>query len=221
MESDDTKGVEPAFSGVTMRTLRERANLSQRALAEACGIALRSIVRFESGEQEPRFGVALRIADALDVDMSELAGRGVELDLAGVWHARWQVWLDGEEAITEQEVVATPVGLRVPISASERGIMVRGGTREPVTIETGGYRWDGELRLHSDRALIGWYSSTEGRVRSLGALFLVVGESGAYLYGRWVGTAREGLVVTGWSVLARDSDRATSVMTHLLVDGRP
>jgi hypothetical protein len=69
--------------------------------------------------------------------------------------------------------------------------------------------------------LIGWYSSTEGRVRSLGALFVVVGESGAYLYGRWVGTAREGLVVTGWSVLARDSDRATSVMTHLLVDGRP
>src|SRR6516164_5210607 len=136
MSSDASEGGEPAFSGVTMRTLRERANLSQRALAEACGIALRSIVRFESGEQEPRFGVALRIADALDVDMSELAGRGVQLDLAGMWHARWQVWLDGEEATTEQEVVATPVGLRVPITASERGFIVRGGTREPVTIET-------------------------------------------------------------------------------------
>jgi hypothetical protein len=98
-----------------------------------------------------------------------------------------------------------------------------GPRREPQASDDrrGGYRRDGDLRLHSDRALIGWCSATEGRVRSLGALFLVVGGGGAYLSGRWVGTARDGLVVTGWRVLACDSDRATSVMTHLLVDGRP
>jgi len=218
--SDDAEQMR--FSPSALRVLRERANLSQRALAEACGIALRSIARFESGEVEPRYSTALRIAEVLDVDMTELSGDSPGVELGGAWHARWQTALEGDEVVTEQGVHATQSGLRVSIYATERGSVITSeGERYEATVERGGYRWDGELRLSSDHVFIGSYSADDGGVRSRGSLYFVLAPGGGYLHGRWVGSAHDGIVSTGWGVLARDAARAASVMTHLLADGRP
>jgi transcriptional regulator with XRE-family HTH domain len=45
-------------------------NMSQRELAELCGTTQSAIARLERGGRPPRIDTLLRIADALDCDLS-------------------------------------------------------------------------------------------------------------------------------------------------------
>jgi transcriptional regulator with XRE-family HTH domain len=208
------------FSPTALRLLRDRAGLSQRALAEALGVAIRTVNRYEEGAVEPRFTTALRMAEVLDVDMAELAGEPALADLGGQWRARWETSMDGRPVVTEQPVTAHDSGSRVPLSADRRGTIV-GEDRPSNADDWKGYRWEGELRVTSDQVLIGYYVADDRGVRSRGSLYFLLASDASYAHGRWVGTSRDRLITTGWGVLARDDDRAGSIMTHLLADGRP
>ncbi len=55
--------------------LRTERGVTQRAVAQACGMTLRQYHRFERGEQKPGFDNLLRLADYFDVSVDWLMGR--------------------------------------------------------------------------------------------------------------------------------------------------
>lgn len=58
--------------GMTLAGLRLAAGLSQRQLAEACGIEQPHVSRYESGRHEPSLTLAARMAGALGVGLDTL-----------------------------------------------------------------------------------------------------------------------------------------------------
>src|SRR5712692_7192595 len=79
-----------------MRARRTQLGLSQVELAAAVGVDRRQIRRYESGEQQPTLAVAVAIARALEISVSELAGEPTHrLDLTGEWWAGWQTDREG------------------------------------------------------------------------------------------------------------------------------
>src|SRR5205823_7725005 len=93
--------------GDIIRGRRQELGISQAELAGAAGVHLRQIRRYESNEQQPVLPVAVRLADALGISVSELAGLTSErIRLDGTWWAAWQTFNDGAEVLATQ-----PVGL--------------------------------------------------------------------------------------------------------------
>jgi transcriptional regulator with XRE-family HTH domain len=58
-----------------LRALRRRAGLSQPRLAEAAAVPLWSLRAWEQARRTPLFDAAVKIADALNISLDELAGR--------------------------------------------------------------------------------------------------------------------------------------------------
>jgi transcriptional regulator with XRE-family HTH domain len=56
----------------TLKQLRERAGMSQSALAERAGLSLRSIQNWEQGHRLPKAGAVLSLARALGADVEDL-----------------------------------------------------------------------------------------------------------------------------------------------------
>lgn len=54
--------------GERLRAARERAGMTQDALASASGVKVGTVYRYEKDSQEPRLGVIQSLADALDCD---------------------------------------------------------------------------------------------------------------------------------------------------------
>lgn len=58
-----------------LRTLRSRRNINQVRFADLLGISPRVYNRWETGDAVPHFDTVVKIAEALDVSLDELAGR--------------------------------------------------------------------------------------------------------------------------------------------------
>lgn len=63
--------------GERIRAARKAKGLTQKALAEACGIAEPTIRRYELGKLNPKYETLEKIARALDTSASELRGIGL------------------------------------------------------------------------------------------------------------------------------------------------
>jgi transcriptional regulator with XRE-family HTH domain len=180
--------------------------MSQADLAEAAGVHLRQVRRYESGEQQPVLAVAVRLADALGITMNELAGRAsAQLNLTGRWWAGWQTWTEGEEILTTQPVEMEQHGLTVRIRAVERS------EENP----RAGYVWAGELRIWDNRALMGWYTAEDENVLVRGTLFYVLHAHGNFMEGRWTGISYDGPIKSGWTAIAQARDEAASIVDRL------
>jgi transcriptional regulator with XRE-family HTH domain len=60
--------------GQFLKAARERAGLSQQALAQEASIAATQVSRIESGQRlSPHFATIAKIADALDISLDEIA----------------------------------------------------------------------------------------------------------------------------------------------------
>ncbi len=184
---------------------RAELGMSQAQLADATGLGVRQIARYEGDESEPSLRNAVLLADALGISLTQLAGqvnRG--LDLHGTWYAGWQTQRDGEEWIAVQAVEAQQTGDLLALAASR--------TRD---VAEGGYSWTGELRLWDNQVLMGWYRAADGAVQSKGTMYFALRPQGTQAIGRWVGLSHDGLVITGHASLARDADDAETVITDL------
>jgi len=177
---------------------RSRAlGLTQQALADKAGVHVRQIRRYESGEQQPVLGVAVKLAAALGVTLDELAGLAPAVALDGEWWAARAVTIDGH-----------PVTVTLPVRLTQHG--------STVELEaTGSGAWRGELRLWSGPMLTGWYAGPAGDERSRGTLLLRVAEDGATAEGRWVGIAGDDAIVTGHAALARTRAEAQRTLAIL------
>jgi len=190
-----------------IRSRRAQLGLSQADLAGAAGVDRRQIRRYEAGEQQPALNVAVAIAAALQISVSELAGQiSQRADLAGDWWAGWQTFKDGTEAIRTQEVRVRPQSdIAYEVQATSRG----------VEIPEGGYLWRGEFRLWDNEVLMGWYVASEAAVRSKGTLYFVLHPQGLHLRGRWVGMSYDGPIESGWATMAHSEDEAAQLMDGL------
>lgn len=190
-----------------IRQRRAALGMSQGDLARAAGVDTRQIRRYEAGEQQPLLSVAMTIADALGISVSELAGRTPSrVTVTGDWWASWQTTRDGVEKIATQPVHMRQEGELVHIAATRRGL----------TTEEGGYLWTGELRLWDNQVLTGWYAAADGAVRSKGTMFLAMHPHGIYMTGRWVGLGYDDAVMTGWASLGKSRDDSEQAMSSLI-----
>ncbi len=200
MESPEVKLPE------VMRRRRAELGMSQAALAKAVGVDVRQIRRYEAGDHQPAFSVAVGIADALGISLDELAGASeYRVDISGDWQACWQSQREGIEDIRIQPVRLRQRGELIQAEALARGR----------SIEEGGYLWRGELRLWDNEILMGWYAATDGSVRSKGTMYYVMHPHGLSMTGRWVGLSYDGRIVTGWASMAKSEDEARELVAGL------
>lgn len=189
-----------------IRARRAQLRMSQAELAKAAGLNVRQIARYEAGEQQPVLSVAVALAEALDISLNQLAGQYTDgIDLSGDWWAAWQTSKDDVGRIDTHTMVVTQRGERLYLDA-ERA--------RPV--EEGSYRWRGEFRLWDNETLMGWYRSTEDAVRSKGTMYFALHPHGTHAWGRWVGLSYDGLVVTGWSAMAKEQAHAHDIVKNLI-----
>ena len=198
------------FSEV-LRSRRVALGLSQAQLAQRARVSPRQLARYEAGEQQPVLSAAVALAEALGISLTQLAGQvSFELDLSGPWWAAWQTWKDGVPRIDTH-----------PLEIHQSGEVLQLDADRAVPVEEGSYRWQGELRLWDNEALIGWYHSTDAAVRSKGTLYLSLSPHGDCAWGRWVGMSYDGLVVTGLGSIARTEELAAqAIKEHLDQDGQ-
>ncbi|MGB3187321.1 MAG: helix-turn-helix transcriptional regulator [Ornithinimicrobium sp.] len=184
----------------TIKTRRAVLGLSQAELAERVGVDKRQIRRYEASEAQPTLPVARDIADALGISLDELAGSDTRrVGLSGEWWAAWQTYQDGQEVHTVQQITIRQRGDFIQLATEDRG---------NVTLEEGGYNWQGEARLSDNELLIGSYAATDGAVRSQGSLFFHLHPHGQHMTGRWVGLSHDGPLVTGQATIAKTRDAA-------------
>src|SRR6266545_5534525 len=189
-----------------IRRRRAELDMSQADLAKAAGVDVRQIRRYESGQQQPTLSVAVAIAAALGISISELAGMpDHRVNLTGDWWAGWPSSREGVEDIRVQPVSMRQHGDLIQIEATRRG--------RPV--EEGGYLWRGELRLWDNEILMGWYAANDGSVRSKGTMYFVMHPHGINASGRWVGLSYDGQIVTGWSSIAKTEAEARELVDEL------
>jgi transcriptional regulator with XRE-family HTH domain len=195
--------------GEVIRRRRDELGMSQADLARAANIDARQIRRYEAGEQQPLFSVAVAIADALRISISELAGKPTHrVKLSGEWWASWQTYRDGVEKIATQRVEVRQEGEFLQVATITHGL----------SDEEGGYHWSGELRLWDNEILMGWYASTEGSIRDKGTLYFVLHPHGLYMAGRWVGLSYDGKVVSGYGSMARTHSGAEEAIARIKQD---
>lgn len=189
------------FSDV-IRARRIALGLSQAQLAERGKVSLRQLSRYEAGEQQPVLSAAATLADALGISLTQLAGQvNYDLDLSGEWWAGWQTWKDGRPRIDTHTLEIT-----------QRGEVLQLIAERATSVAEGSYRWQGEMRLWDNEALLGWYRSIDQAVRSKGTLYLALHPHGDHAWGRWVGMSYDGQIVTGWGSLARTQPQARQVI---------
>lgn len=197
--------------GQIIRQRRAELGLSQVELAAAVGVDKRQIRRYEAGEQQPVLSVALAIADALDISISDLAGLPAQqrVDLSGHWWAAWQTFKDGEEFVRVQEVEFRQQDLTIQVHALTRG----------VDVAEGGYLWRGQLLLSDNQILMGTYVADDGPTRSKGTMIFQLHPHGMNMTGRWVGLSYDGPFVTGWGAMAREDSEAESLVRNQIAKG--
>jgi len=190
-----------------IRERRAELGMSQRDLAQAAGVDVRQIRRYEAGEQQPLLSVAVSIADALKISVGELAGKpSHRVKLSGQWWASWQTSRSGEERIASQQVEIKQEGDLLEVATISRGL----------SVEEGGYHWSGELRLWDNELLLGWYAATEGAIRSKGTLYFVLHPHGLNMSGRWVGLGYDGRIMSGWASMGQTREESEETMTKLM-----
>ena len=91
---------------------------------------------------------------------------------------------------------------------------------EQLSVEEGGYHWNGELRLWDNEILMGWYASNDGSIRSKGTMYFVVHPHGLNMSGRWVGLGYDDQIMTGFASMAHSREESEEAMTRLIhIDG--
>ncbi|GAA5000772.1 helix-turn-helix domain-containing protein [Actinopolymorpha pittospori] len=185
-----------------LRGRRRELGLSQTQLAQATGVHMRQIRRYEAGEQQPLFPVAVAIAKALDISLAELAGMPTHrINLTGDWWASWQTSKDHQQVITAQE-----------IRIDQQVELIHAVTTTRGTSAEDGHMWSGELRLWDNEILTGWYTAADGSVRSKGTVYIVLHAHGDSALGRWVGLSDDRQIMTGRVGLAKSEDDARGII---------
>jgi transcriptional regulator with XRE-family HTH domain len=205
-------------TGEVIRKRRSELGLSQSQLAEAVGVHVRQIRRYETGDQQPLLSVGVSIARALKLSVLELVGEGTShrVQLNGEWWMGWQTSKDDVPQVTAQTVLFTQQDELISMQTTSRGTVDNDqGARVPITVEDGGYHWSGELRIWDNKILMGWYAANDGGVNSKGSLFFALQTHGDEAGGIWTGISHDGDLLSGWGALGKSEDQVVELVRQL------
>ncbi|MFC6011874.1 helix-turn-helix domain-containing protein [Nocardia lasii] len=194
-------------TGKVIQERRRLLGLSQPALATAIGVSSRQITRYESEEQSPTLPVAVRLADALQISLAELAGIvDNRVDLAGRWWAAWQ-----KPANHRDEVEIAAVTIR-----HEGDHLLLDSEAEPPAPQADPVAaMRGEMRVWDGDALTGWVRGMDIAF-PVGTIYYNLHPQGAHAVGSWTTKSGSDGVVRGWSVLARERSDAEKLLAEML-----
>ncbi|NUP28957.1 MAG: helix-turn-helix transcriptional regulator [Nocardia sp.] len=190
-----------------IRARRSHLRLSQDRLAELVGVTQRQIGRYESGEQSPSLAVSVRLAGALQVSLTELAGADTPgTDLAGDWWVAWQY------RKTDADRVNTHL---LAIAQDDETLRLADGDRAYPDAH-GSQAWRSELRLWGREVLMGWYTTAGRNIRHIGTLYFALHPDRSQMIGSWTGLRPTGSLARGWTAIARDRQCAIDLVTSLI-----
>ena len=63
-------------TGQKIRDLRKKHGITQKALADKLGTSPQNLAQYESGKRHPKIETLQKIADALDIPVSDIIGTG-------------------------------------------------------------------------------------------------------------------------------------------------
>ncbi|APE32813.1 hypothetical protein BOX37_01195 [Nocardia mangyaensis] len=194
-------------TGKVIQERRRLLGLSQPALATAIGVSSRQITRYESEEQSPTLPVAIRLAEALQISLAELAGIvDNRVDLAGRWWAAWQKAAKHGEQV---EVAAVNIRHEGDHLLLDSDAETPAAEAEPVAQVRGEMRvWDGD-------ALTGWVRGMDIAF-PVGTIYYSLHPQGAHAVGSWTTKSGGDGLVRGWSALAREKSDAEKLLWELL-----
>lgn len=190
-----------------IRVRRSQLRLSQDRLAELVGVTQRQIGRYESGAQSPSLAVSVRLADALQVSLAQLAGaEPAGTDLSGEWWAAWQNWQNDVENVSTHLLAVAQDAEILQLADGDRAHPVGAGS----------YAWRGELRIWDEEVLMGWYRTSGGHVRHIGTLYFTLHPDGSHMIGSWTGLRPAGGLARGWGAIAREKRSAIQSVRSLI-----
>ncbi|MFE3542273.1 helix-turn-helix domain-containing protein [Nocardia sp. NPDC059177] len=194
-------------TGKVIQERRRLLGLSQPALATAIGVSSRQITRYESEEQSPTLPVAIRLADALQISLAELAGIvDNRVDLAGRWWAAWQ-----KAAKDSAHVEIAPVTIR----HEGDHLLLDTDAETPAAEDDPVTQVRGEMRVWDGEALTGWMRGMDIAF-GIGVVYFALHPQGAHAVGSWTTKADGDGLVRGWSALAREKSDAEKLLLELL-----
>jgi transcriptional regulator with XRE-family HTH domain len=199
-----------ASYGEILRVRRLVRGLEQKDIAEAAGVGVRTVQRWEDDERQIDFpGTATKVARKLGLTLDELAGiMPIGIELSGQWHARWQTWRYGQPVIDRHSTMIEQSGPRMSMDSD------------------GDYNWHAEMNIVGDHAN-GTYRSIEVG-REFGGTFHLwlntttdesLNAEADMMIGHWSGSFFDAPMGGGWGVVGRDADQAEQMIRHLIDHG--
>lgn len=137
--------------------------------------------------------------------------RQVRPTLAGQWFAIWQTTVDGAEVTNTEDIEVNWKGdvlLIRNLAVSEEN-------------PDGGYLWVAKMELFDNSHLLGRYVAKDPNVLSKGTLFLVLHNSGKFLYGKWAGCNYDAEVASGATLFSRSRDNLLENFRRLCYPDAP
>ena len=123
------------------------------------------------------------------------------IDVTGEWYAAWQTSIDGAPLVNTEALRFVQKGKTLQMWNTEKA------TENP----KGGFYWEGQMQFLQGRNVMGWYfPKKEENNSSKGILYMTFLAPRKLFFGKWVGTAYDGELVTGYVVIGKDRASARS-----------
>lgn len=123
------------------------------------------------------------------------------------WIAAWQTAIEGEENINTESLEIRQKGNTVRLKNTERA------SENP----KGAYLWEGQMTFFHGRNLMGWYlPKKEENNTSKGIMYFAYHSPSKVFYGRWVGSAYDGELASGFAVISKNRERSVELLMNLV-----
>lgn len=203
---DNSVGKGDTVSGISdnMRTRREALKISRATLARVLGTNETQIKRYETTTSPPS-DLLVNIAAALNFPVTQLLGIApIGLDLSGRHHAVWQTTRRGAPTINTHEMTAVHAGEFLELNADQDD----------------DYAWNASLQMYGT-SMSGTYRAVDINRAEHGSLYFVLSHMGDAAIGRWQGQYQDGILGSGYGVLARDAVQAELLLNWLIKQNGP
>lgn len=125
------------------------------------------------------------------------------IDVTGEWYAAWQTSVDGNQILNTEHIKIEQKGKTLQIWNTEKS------PENPKA----GYLWEGQMQFFQGRNVMGWYfPKKEENNSSKGIIYMTFLSPRKLFYGKWVGTAYDGELVTGYVVIGKDRTTAKAYL---------
>jgi len=131
-----------------------------------------------------------------------------DIDISGDdWHAAWQTSVNNKELLNSERLTLLQKGGTVRIWNQEKS---------PENPE-GGYLWEGKLQFFFGRDLMGWYfAKKEEQNTSKGIMFFYYNSARKTFVGKWVGSAFDGPLSTGFVVISKERQKSINILKGIV-----